>query len=89
MSGGASGSVMGSGGAGPQVLEPLPQVLGHINLKLPRFKGTISEDVDDHIRRFLNVCLTKGLAREDAYAILFPSTLDEGADCWYSQYPTN
>ena len=70
-------------------LEPLTTILGRVNVKLPTFKGSASEDADDHVRRFLAICKSRGLEREDAYLALFPSTLEGYADQWFGQFATN
>jgi len=68
------------GGNNPPRPEPLGTVLGciNVNVKMPTFKGSATEDVDDHVRRFIAMCRSRGLEREDVYLVLFPSTL-EGA----------
>ena len=66
--------------------EDLTTVLARVNIKFPTFKGLSTEDADDHIRRFLSLCRGRGLNREDAYLVLFPSTLDSLADKWFSQF---
>ena len=64
----------------------LTTILARVNIKFPTFKGLSTEDADDHVRRFLSLCRGRGLDREDAYLILFPSTLDNLADKWFSQF---
>ena len=66
--------------------EELPTLLSRVNIKFPTFRGLSTEDADDHVRRFLSLCRGRGLNREDAYLILFPSTLDSLADKWFSQF---
>ncbi|MCO5558594.1 hypothetical protein L7F22_012180 [Adiantum nelumboides] len=70
-------------------MEELTSVLAKVNIKFPTFKGLSTEDVDDHARRFVSLCRGRGLNREDAYLVLFPSTLDSLADKWYSQFAEN
>ncbi|MCO5554604.1 hypothetical protein L7F22_008135 [Adiantum nelumboides] len=69
--------------------DELTAILAKVNIKFPSFKGLSSEDVDDHVRRFLALCRTRGLNRLDAFLALFPSTLDSLADKWYSQFGEN
>ena len=66
--------------------EDLSNILARVNIKFPTFKGLSTEDADDHVRRFLSLCRGRGLNREDAYLVLFPSTLDNLADKWFSQF---
>ena len=37
----------------------------------------------------MSLCRGRGLNREDAYLVLFPSTLDSLADKWFSQFDAN
>lgn len=60
-------------------------ILGRVNVKLPTFNGSASEDTNDHVSRFLAICKSRGLEREDAYLALFPSTLEGYADQWFGQ----
>ena len=69
--------------------DELPKLLSRVNIKFPTFKGLSTEDADDHVRRFLSLCRGRGLNREDAYLVLFPSTLDSLADKWFSQFEAN
>ena len=69
-----------------RMAEDLPNILARVNIKFPTFKGLSTEDADDHVRRFLSLCRGRGLNREDAYLVLFPSTLDNLADKWLSQF---
>ena len=64
--------------------EPLTTILGWVNVNLPTFKGSATKDANDHLRRFLAICKSRGLEREDAYLALFPSTLDGYADQWFA-----
>ena len=67
----------------------LSHILSKVNIKFPPFKGLSNEDADDHVQRFLSLCGGRGLNREDAYILLFPSTLDSLADKWFSQLAEN
>ncbi|MCO5561325.1 hypothetical protein L7F22_014946 [Adiantum nelumboides] len=69
--------------------DELTAILAKVNIKFPSFKGLSSEDADDHVRRFLALCRTRGLNRPDAFLALFPSTLNSLADKWYSQFGGN
>ncbi|MCO5578945.1 hypothetical protein L7F22_032796 [Adiantum nelumboides] len=69
--------------------DELTAILAKVNIKFPSFKGVSSQDADDHVRRFLALCRTRGLNRPDAFLALFPSTLVSLADKWYSQFGDN
>ncbi|MCO5557143.1 hypothetical protein L7F22_010700 [Adiantum nelumboides] len=70
-------------------MDELSNILARVNIKFPTFKGLSTEDANDHARRFVSLCKGRGLNWEDAYLVLFPSTLDNLADKWYSQFQEN
>ncbi|MCO5570215.1 hypothetical protein L7F22_023933 [Adiantum nelumboides] len=70
-------------------MDELSNILARVNIKFPTFKGLSTKDADDHVRRFVSLCKGRGLNREVAYLVLFPSTLDSLADKWYNQFEEN
>ncbi|KAH7301744.1 hypothetical protein KP509_23G040200 [Ceratopteris richardii] len=65
----------------------LTNLLSRINIKFPSFKAAPHEDADDHVRRFVSLCKSRGLhKREDAFLALFPATLKGLADRRYNQH---
>ena len=65
-----------------------PQILN----ALTHFRGTPTEDLNLHLRKFSNLCKfqhIKGLDQEGIMMILFPFSLKDNARLWYNSTPAS